>query len=135
MNIGNFSSFVSIFTFLKFKSTCVKIPPRPGAGEITVRRLGRASASTIVGLLQSQVKVSVVTLWLELEIGKVDILLLIKPLKTYLDCKEFPKLTPLIDIQVAHQEGEEKLHHNLNLRHHKQWSSRESSCRKKLNKT
>ena len=95
------------------------IPPQPGGREIMVRRLGRASASTIVGLLQIQVKVRVVTQWLQLEIGNVDILLLIKILKTYLEYKEFPKLTLLIDIQVAHKEGEEKLHHNLSLRHHK----------------
>jgi hypothetical protein len=49
------------------------IPPRLWGGEIMVRRLGRASASTLVGLLQSQVKVRAVTLWLELEIGEVDI--------------------------------------------------------------
>jgi hypothetical protein len=53
VNRGNFSSFVFIFTFLKLKSTCVMIPPCPGGGEITVRRLGRAYAYTIVGLLQS----------------------------------------------------------------------------------
>lgn len=136
-NRGNFSSFIFLllFYFFKFKSMCVTIPPQPGGREIMVRRLGRSSTSTIVWFLQSQVKVRVVTLWWELEIGKVDILMLIKPLKTYLDHKEFPKLTPLIDIQVAHQEGEENLHHNLSLRHHKQWSSRESSCRKKSNKT
>ena len=97
--------------------------------------LGRASASTIVGLLQIQVKVRVVTLWLEIEIGKVDIFMLIKPLKTYLDHKEFPKVTLMIDIHVAHEEGEEKMHHNLSLKHHKQWSNKESSCRKKPNKT
>ena len=63
-----------------------------------VRWLGRASASTLVGLLQSQVKVRVVTLWLELEIGKVDTFMLTKLLKTYLDHGKSPKLTLLIDI-------------------------------------
>ena len=74
------------------------IPPRLGGREIMVIWLGRASASTLVGFLQSQVKVRVVTLWLELEIGKVDIFFLKKLLETSLEHDESPKLTLLIDI-------------------------------------
>ena len=72
------------------------IPPQLGGGEIKVRQLGRASTSTLVGLLQSQVKARVVTLWLELEIGEVDIFMLIGVLKTYLDHNEVPILNFLI---------------------------------------
>ena len=70
-------------------------------------------------MLQSQVKVRAVTLWLELEIEEVDIFMLIGLLTTYLDHNEAPILTMLIIILTVHHEGEEKLHHSPKFRHKK----------------